>query len=146
MAFASDGAPSTFVSVTPDVISTKRSSSSSFASTLYNDSAQNDVVYINGTDTVALADASAESTSRVVGLALAAAADAAPVTVCSEGLMSGFTGLTPGARYFLDTATPGGITTTPADDDEQAIVQIGYAKSATVMDLQIEVIAEIDDD
>ena len=105
-----------------------------------------DVVYINGSGTVAKADASGEAQSRVVGIVEVGVADTQPVEVCSEGKIGGFTGLTPGARYFLDTAVAGGVTTTVPSDDEAAIVQIGFAASATEMDLQIEMIAEVEND
>ena len=60
-------------------------------------------------------------------------------------MLDGFVGLTPGARYFLDTVA-GGITTTPPSADEAAVVQVGYAKSATELHVDIEVIVEIETD
>ena len=104
-----------------------------------------DVVYISAADNVSKADASAEGTGRVIGLAEAAAADTASVNVISEGIVTGFAGLTVGARYFL-SETAGAITATFPSADEANIVQIGYAKSATELHLHIEQIAEIDTD
>lgn len=104
-----------------------------------------DCVYISAADNVSKADASAESTSRVIGFAQGAAADTTQVQVISEGVLGGFTGLTPGARYFL-SETAGAITSTAPSTDESAIVQVGYAKSATELHIHIEVIAEIEDD
>ena len=102
-------------------------------------------VYISAANTVALADASAESTSRVIGFSDGAIADTTSGPVCHDGVLDGFTGLTPGARYFL-SETAGDITSTYPSSDESAVVQVGYAKSATELHIDIEVIAEIETD
>lgn len=104
-----------------------------------------DAVYISGASTVSVGDASAESTSRLIGFANGAIADTATGSICHDGVLDGFTGLTPGARYFL-SETAGDITTTPPTSDEAAVVQVGYAKSATELHIDIEVIAEIETD
>lgn len=99
-----------------------------------------EVVYISAADTVSLADASGGGApSRVVGMAGTAAALALdPVKICSEGVISGLAGLTAGDRYYADPATPGAITTTVPVGSGNTIVQIGYAKSATEIHLQID--------
>ena len=98
-----------------------------------------DVLYISAADNVSKADVSgAGAPSRVVGLAKAGAADTASVEVQSEGVLTGFTGLTAGARYFVDPATPGGITTTTPVGTGNTIVQVGYAKSTTALHIHIE--------
>lgn len=97
-----------------------------------------EVVYISASNTVDLADTSAESTSRIVGMVGQAAAALGTTKVCSDGVVSGLSGLTPGARYFQDPATAGALTTTPPTGSGESIVQIGYAKSATEMHLQID--------
>lgn len=104
-----------------------------------------EAVYISAASTVALADASAESTARVIGFADGAIADTTSGDICHDGVLDGFTGLTPGARYFL-SETAGAITTTPPTSDESAVVQVGIAKSATELHIDIEVIAEIETD
>jgi hypothetical protein len=96
------------------------------------------VLYISAADSVSLADVSAAGApSRAVGVAAASAADTAPVSVVSDGLVSVYSGLTAGARYYADPATPGGITATTPTGSGNTIVQVGYAKSATALHLQI---------
>lgn len=46
----------------------------------------------------------------------------------------GLSGLTPGARYYLDASTPGDVTATPPADR----VSVGIAKSATVVFVDVD--------
>ena len=85
-----------------------------------------EVVYISAADNVSLADVSGSgAASRVLGLAVASVLDTAAVIIQSEGLMTGFTGLTAGARYYANPATPGGITATRPAGTGNTIVQVG---------------------
>lgn len=102
--------------------------------------AARDVVYISSSGEVSPADANTEATSRVVGLATAAAAASVAVSVRSMGVLSGFSALTAGARYFLSASTPGAITATAPSGSNDAVIQVGYAKSATELDIMIQVI------
>ncbi len=95
-----------------------------------------DAVYVSAADTVLIADANAESTSRVIGFAVASASAAASVTIRSKGVLTGFTGLTAGARYYLSETT-GGITATPPTTASANIIMVGYAKSTTALDICI---------
>lgn len=98
-----------------------------------------EVVYISAANTVDLADVStAGAASRVIGMAGTAAAAAAPINVCSDGVVSGLSGLIAGSRYFADPSTAGAITTTVPTGSGNKIIQIGYAKSATEMQLQVD--------
>jgi hypothetical protein len=108
--------------------------------------ADRDAVYISAADSVSKADATAEATSRVIGFADGAILDTQSGNICHDGVLNGFSGLTPGARYFLDPATAGAITSTVPSGDEEAIVQVGYAKSATELHIDIEFVAEVDTD
>lgn len=96
-----------------------------------------DVVYISSSGKVSPASADIEASSRAMGLAVSAAAASVAVSVRCAGILSGFSSLTPGARYFLSASTPGAITSTPPSGASDAIVQVGFAKSATELDLQI---------
>jgi len=48
-----------------------------------------------------------------------------------NGVISGMTGLTIGARYYLSAATPGAITLTAPSTTGNGIFAVGRAKSAT---------------
>jgi hypothetical protein len=99
--------------------------------------AARDIVYISSADNVSPASASAAGTAQVIGLANAAASATNPVSVRKLGKMSGFSGLTAGSRYYLDT-TAGAYTASVPSGTGNTIVQVGYAKSATVLDIQIQ--------
>ena len=100
--------------------------------------AAGDAVYISAANTVSLADTSSETTSRIIGIAGAAIANGAQGKICSDGVVSGLSGLTAGSRYFQDPATPGALTTTAPTGSGESIVQVGFAKSATELHLQID--------
>jgi microcystin-dependent protein len=70
------------------------------------------------------------SNNRAVGVA-----DVTNSRVYLYGECALFSGLTPGARYYLDASTPGAITTTAPTD----AVMVGIAKSATVLWVDIDV-------
>lgn len=69
------------------------------------------------------------SNNRIVGFA-----DVTNSKVYLAGECPLFSGLTPGARYYLDATTPGAITTTAPGD----AVSVGIAKSATVLWIDID--------
>lgn len=75
----------------------------------------------------AVADGTANN--RAIGIA-----DVANGKVYLYGECPLFSGLTPGARYFLDATMPGAVTTVAPTDG----VQIGIAKSATVMYIDVD--------
>jgi hypothetical protein len=99
--------------------------------------AARDVVYISSADNVSPAQADAAATSYAVGFANAGAAAAASVGVKTDGIIGGFSGLTAGARYYLSAATAGLITSTLPVGTGNTIVQVGYAKSATDVQIQL---------
>lgn len=102
------------------------------------DLAARDCLSTNGTaDEAQKADANANSSSHVIGFATAAALAAAPVNVRSKGLLGGFTGLTAGARYFA-SETAGAITASVPTTSAANIIQVGYAKNTTTLDIAIQ--------
>jgi hypothetical protein len=97
-----------------------------------------DALYISAADNVSKASATGGgAASQLVGFAQALAADTDPVTVVSEGVLSGFSGLTPGSRYYL-SATAGAITTTIPVGSGNSVIQAGFAKNATTLHIHIE--------
>lgn len=103
-----------------------------------------DVVYKNATnDEAAPAQADAAATSKVIGFAVTTAAAAASFDVRSAGIISGLSGLTAGDRMFLDASTAGAITATRPSGSGNIVVQVGYAKNATDLDIQIEIIGKV---
>lgn len=57
-------------------------------------------------------------------------------TVAREGTNAALSGLTGGARYYLDTA--GGVTTTPPNTSGSICQYVGTAVSATEINIEIE--------
>lgn len=99
--------------------------------------AARDAVYINAADNVTPAVCTADTTSQVVGFATAGTAAAGQVNIKSSGALAGFTGLTAGSRYYLG-GTAGTISTTVPSASGNSIVQVGYAKNATTLNIQIQ--------
>jgi hypothetical protein len=97
-----------------------------------------DLVYISSADNVSKAKGDTESTSRAIGFATTAASATATVPVRSEGILTGFSGLTAGSRYYLSAATAGGITATAPTGTGHVIIQAGFAKSATALHIQLD--------
>jgi hypothetical protein len=103
-------------------------------------------VYISGSGSVDLADASALSTAGVVGLVTnggAAATNSGDVDVDPDVVeltdwssVTGSSTLTPGALYYLST-TAGELTETPPSGDGEVIVPVGRAISTTELEVEI---------
>lgn len=87
---------------------------------------------------VGVADASDAAKIPPFGLAVNTAADNAAVEVQRKGKMGGFTGLTPGARQYLDPANPGDLTETRPTGSGEFVVVIGIAKNATDLIIDIK--------
>lgn len=95
-----------------------------------------DAVYISAADNVSACLADDETTCRFIGFAGATVIDTASVEVYSEGLLDGFTGLTAGSRYYCDASTAGAITATAPSGGGNIVYQVGFAKSATELQIQ----------
>lgn len=103
--------------------------------------AQYDAVYISANDTVLKADADAIGTARVIGFAPNAISAASSGTIQTSGLITGIgSAWTAGAPVYLST-TAGALTQTAPSGSGDVIVEVGIAKNAT--DLQINIMKHI---
>jgi hypothetical protein len=94
-----------------------------------------DWVYLNGS-TYAKAKADSANTASVVGIV--SAASGIQFTLTTSGLVTGLTGLTTGADYFLSATTPGAITTTEPTTTGYVSAPVGIAASATSIQVAIK--------
>jgi len=100
--------------------------------------AANDAVYISANDTVLKADASAKTTSKVIGFAPSAITAASSGSIQQAGVISGAISLaTAGDPYFLDT-TAGAISSSVPTGSGNVVIQVGYAKNADDLQIQIQ--------
>lgn len=105
-----------------------------------------DVVYMTSDpDTVALTDSDAVSTSRLIGIVSGSTAvvytsgSSLCVHTTYGEVVGTFSGLTPGAVYYMDV-TPGQITTTPAPGGGRTITQVGIATTANALLFQPDIV------
>lgn len=94
------------------------------------------LLYRSGSGTAALADASDPAKMPAIGF-VASKPSATTAVLADEDELGGFVGLTPGAVYYADPATPGGITATQPVTAGQVAQEVGVAKSATVLTIHI---------
>lgn len=93
--------------------------------------AAGDLIYLDSAPEAFKADANTDS-KAAIGFVLAGITAAATGTAYfGSGIISGLSGLTPGAKYYLSATTPGGIATTKPSGAGDIIQQIGVALSAT---------------
>lgn len=106
-------------------------------------------VYASSGTNVDKAQADAQSTIRVSGLAAEAIAMSTTGDILYDGIMVATTGewdavtgetggLTPGANYFLDASTAGMLTQTPPSSTGEFVVRVGHALSATEFEIEIQ--------
>jgi hypothetical protein len=93
--------------------------------------AANDIVSVWNSSGAKVRKANATDSTKIgIGFVDAAVSSSASATVEFAGIISGLSGLTIGADYFLAT-TGGGITTTPPSASGNIVQKIGTALSAT---------------
>ncbi len=92
-------------------------------------------VFDSGGPKARKADATAEG-KEAVGFVLEAVSSAANATVHFEGILSGLTGLTPGARQYLGTTSGARTETAPAGSGNVSQF-LGRAVSATEISIEI---------
>lgn len=92
-----------------------------------------DAVYISAVNTVALADATDETTAPAIGI-VQSKPTATSCIVVRVGECTALSGLTAGTIYYLAKGTPGGISATPPV--APAVTQkIGEAKNSTTLEV-----------
>jgi len=94
-------------------------------------------VYLSGSDEVKLACAGSESTIPCVGFTGSSGLQGETVAVFTNDVLSGFSGLTPGAEYFLsqDSTSAGEIQLQKPSSG--IIISVGIAKNLTELDVHI---------
>ena len=93
-----------------------------------------DAVYFSTNDTVTRASASSINTAKVCGF-IDSKQSATECTIRVGGLLEK-SGLTANNKYFLST-TLGAVSSTPPTGSGQVVVQLGLAKSATSLLVEI---------
>lgn len=105
--------------------------------------AKPEAVYLFGAGQVKKARSDAAGTALAVGfVADASIATTASGNIQSDGVLDGFTGLTPGATYFLDPSTAGAITATVPTGSGHHVVKMGKALSATQLLIDIDYVCK----
>lgn len=100
--------------------------------------AQGQFVYRNSSRKMALAQANSVNTDDVVGMVQQSATANAPVTVQTDGIVSGLSGLTAGVFYVLSDSVAGAIMPVADLTTGDRVVLVGYGLSATELQLLIE--------
>lgn len=96
----------------------------------------NDVVYITGTDAADRANATSIVTVPVIGFVTSKPSFVTCV-VTYAGEVTGFVGLIPGAKYFLNTIS-GGISTIAPSSSGNIVQRVGVARNTTTLVTQID--------
>lgn len=103
---------------------------------------QGQVVYTDSADNkykLADADSATAAARAPSGIALNAGSNGQPGTIQTQGDITIGATLTPGLPYFLSPDTPGGIALIADVAVGDDYVQIGIAKSASVLTIDIQV-------
>ena len=99
-----------------------------------------DVVYISSAGKISLAQADAALTEKAFAIVYdASIADTATGNVITSGILTGLTGLTAGAKYFLSAATAGLLTDTPPSGSGEFVRPLGIAMSTTELKVDVDI-------
>jgi len=90
-----------------------------------------------GVATVRKADSSVAGKAAIGFCPAGAASGAIANITMMRGMMTGLTGLTPGALAFIDPANPGLTTATRPTTSGQSVQRVGTAASASVLEVQV---------
>ena len=102
-------------------------------------------LYVSGSGTVDLAQADAEATKGVIGLAVDDVLIGATGNYQMEGQITladwtavvGSVSLTAGSFYFLDENTAGHLTANPTSTSGEYVVRVGRAVTSTTLDIEV---------
>jgi hypothetical protein len=96
------------------------------------------VVYISAADTAKTAKADASGTTNALAFATATITNGTTGAYQTDGILSGLTGLTAGAVYYLSDSTTGAMTSTAPSTLGHYVVRLGTALSTTELEIRIE--------
>lgn len=96
-----------------------------------------DVVYISSGTTVKQAEASSYTTVRAQAVAVESVSAGASGLYQYEGVANVFSGLTPGATYFLSPSSPGQLVSSPPTGTGEWVMVVGQAFSATELSIEL---------
>lgn len=99
--------------------------------------AANPFVYVKSDGQVANASG-ASGGNPAIGFVLANHASASQAIVYFEGRVTGLSGLTVGARYYLSDTTAGGLTATPVSGTGKLHQYLGRAVSTTTLSFEAD--------
>lgn len=94
-----------------------------------------EAVYLSAADTVDKADAT-DNTKIAIGVVTSKPTTTSAV-VALFGEAPVFSGLTPGATYYLAT-TPGAVTAVPPSASGNVVQPVGFARNATTLVIQVD--------
>jgi len=94
-----------------------------------------DAVYISGSNAAAAARANADGTMPCRGVV--AGTGTGTVDIRTHGYITGLSGLSPGADYYVSTATAGAITTTPPSSTGDWVQKVGWALTSSIFVVEI---------
>jgi hypothetical protein len=129
---ALDGSGKLDVSVLPSGLG----ATTKVAATTENLSSGEIVNLFNDSGTVKARKADASNGRRAHGFVLAATTSPANATVYLDGTITGLTGLTPGAAYYLSGATAGAVTATAPTTASYISQEVGIALSSTELNFE----------
>lgn len=99
----------------------------------------NDAVFVDSSGELDKAKADAAGTMPCRGFcALAAAGASQPTKLQAKGLLSGLSGMTPGAKQYVSTATAGVLVETVASTAGHYVQEVGVAKTASVLLIELK--------
>lgn len=128
---------------TRNVLPAPLAAGTAVSATFDSNTSKGEVVYISGDGRVNLAQADTEPRAYAIGIATQDVAAGHPGEYLINGPVTCETwALTPGAVYYLDPSTPGGMTTVYPEDTGTFVVILGTAATPTQLHLNIHYMLE----